>query len=176
MTTRTWRHSTAANFSTSDLHQFDQLSNINLPDPPSFTVVGETGGARPSYIGIVSASESGTTVTVNTSVADGLSIGNTVVIAESGVAAYDGSYTVTGTPSPTQFTFTSTKTGLANSTGGTIGNPVSTLETTLDVEWSHAMAPGANIILIEMSGGLTGADVATRRSTRQRAWEHRSFR
>lgn len=142
-------------YSSSDLYQFDHRPEINLPDPPSFTVVGETGGARPSYIGIAGTTESGTTVTVTTTSPDGLSTGNNFSIAEAGVAAYDGGYTVTSITNPTTFTCNSTATpppsGLAASTGGTINNPVSTLETTLDVEWSHAMAPAANIILIEMT-------------------------
>ncbi len=103
-------------------------------------------------------------MTVNTTSADGLSTGNNVTIAEAGVPQYDGQYKVLSTPSSTQFTCVSTAmspaTGLANSTGGTINNPVSTLETTLDVEWAHAMAPQANIELIEMTNGIFGADVA----------------
>jgi Bacterial Ig-like domain len=151
-------------FNTSDLYQFDHRPEINRPDPPSFTVIGETGGARPSYIGIATATESGTTVTVTTTSPDGLSTGNSVTIAEAGVPGYDGGYTVASVLNPTTFTATSTAktppTGLANSTGGTINNPVSTLETTLDVEWAHAIAPAAKIVLIEMTNGLQGADVA----------------
>lgn len=37
--------STGPNFDSSDLHNFDLLAN--LPDPPSFTVVGENGGHAP---------------------------------------------------------------------------------------------------------------------------------
>ena len=51
--------STDANFSTSDLALFD--ANTSLSDPPSFKVVGESGGARPSYIGIKNIMESDTT-------------------------------------------------------------------------------------------------------------------
>src|SRR5262245_33906390 len=39
-------NSTDPNFSNSDLHIFDQ--HFALPDPPSFTKVGQTGGAPPT--------------------------------------------------------------------------------------------------------------------------------
>jgi hypothetical protein len=139
----------SAGFNNSDLHQFDVLTG--LADPPSFTVVGQTGGARPTYIGIQSATVSGTTVTVNTSSADGLSVGNTVTIAETGNLGIDGSYKVVSTPTSTSFKYTDNNSGLANVSTGTINNPVSTGETTLDVEWAHAIAPGAKIILIELT-------------------------
>jgi subtilase family serine protease len=97
-------------------------------------------------------------VTVTTTSPDGLSAGSSVTIAEAGIAAYDGGYKVASIVNPTTFTATSTAktppTGLANSTGGTINNLVSTLETTLDVEWAHAIAPAANIVLIELTNGL----------------------
>jgi len=156
--------STAANFNTSDLYHFDHEPSVNLPDPPSFRVIGETGGARPSYIGIATATETGTLVTVTTTSPHGLSTGNNVTIAEAGVAGYNGGYKVASVPNPTTFTATSTATtpptGLPNSTGGTINNPVNTAETALDVEWSHAMAPAANIVLVELNTFSDG-DIAT---------------
>ncbi len=84
----------SASFNTSDLFYFDH-NLASLPDPPSFTVVGEMGtsASRPTY------------------------------------------------PSG--------------------GNPVSTTETTLDVEWAHAIAPGANIVLIECVNGLDDSDIGT---------------
>jgi len=96
------------NFDTSDLYQFDHLPQVNLPDPPSFKVIGETGGARPSYIGIATATELGTTVTVTTTTPNGLSTGNSVTIAEAGVPAYNGGYTVASVLTSTTFTATST--------------------------------------------------------------------
>ena len=136
----------------SDLASFDTL--YGLAAPPSFTVVGETGGARPVYnsVGISSATESGTTATITTSSAHNLSIGQNVVIASVGVSGYDGTFAITAVPSATTFQYT-TVSGLANSSGGTATpqNPVETGETALDVEWSHAMAPAASIILVEMN-------------------------
>jgi hypothetical protein len=142
------------NFSTSDLATFD--AKTGLSDPPSFKVVGETGGARPSYIGIKNITESDPsapqTATVTTTSPHGLSVGDTVTIAEamvSGLNSYDGQYKVTSVPSATSFTYTAQVSGLGTATGGTINNPVNTRETALDVEWAHAMAPQANILLIE---------------------------
>jgi subtilase family serine protease len=91
-------NSTASNFSTSDLHVFDQ--KFGLPDPPSFVKVGQTGGAPP----------------------------------------------------------TST-----DSTGGWES------EEALDVEWAHAMAPKANIVLVETNSAsdsdlYAGVDYARGRS------------
>ena len=82
----------SANYDTSDLYWFDQLQGV--PDPASFTVVGEQGtsGSRPTY------------------------------------------------PSG--------------------GNPVDSGETTLDVEWSHSMAPGANIVLLELQN-FNNSDIST---------------
>src|SRR5262245_52426090 len=78
--------STEPNFSTSDLAIFD--AKTGLSDPPSFKVVGESGGARPSYIGIKNITESDTTApqkaTVTTTSSHGLSVGDTVTIAEVG--------------------------------------------------------------------------------------------
>jgi hypothetical protein len=88
-------NSTDPNFSTSDLAVFDKT--FGLPNPPSFQVVGENGGARPTY-------------------------------------------------TPPAF------------------NPVDSGETAMDVEWAHAIAPGANIVLIEMQG-FTDADIANAAKT-----------
>jgi subtilase family serine protease len=157
--------STDPNFSTSDLATFD--NKTGLLDPPSFKVVGETGGARPSYIGIQNIKESDTTApktaTVTTTSPHGLSVGDTVTIVGamvSGVNAYDGQYSVTSVPTTTSFTYTALFSGLGTATGGTINNPVTTFETSLDVEWAHAMAPKANIVLVELTQ-YTATDIVT---------------
>jgi hypothetical protein len=147
-------NSGASNFNTSDLYQFDHLPEIHLPDPPSFTVIGENGGPRPTYnaSSIATATESGNVVTITTTAPHGFTRFEQVVIT--GAGAYNGSFQITSV-TPTTFTYTDTP-GLTNSSGGTATpqNPVNTLETTLDVEWAHAIAPGANIVLIELSSGL----------------------
>jgi subtilase family serine protease len=160
--------STASNFATSDLGVFD--SQFGLPTP-NFTVVGETGlpGSRPIAANyptssITSAKESGNTtvtITMSTSCAAlGLATADTVWISGVGVAGYNGSQIITSTGSPNADSFTySAGSGLANSSGGTVStNPVDPGETTLDVEWAHAMAPGAKIVLIELNGPTGGSD------------------
>ena len=163
-------NSTSANFNTSDLAVFD--ASTGLPDPPSFTVIGETGGARPTYnaSNIATATESGTTVTITTTAPHGFTLFEQVVITNVGVAGYNGSFQILSV-TPTTFTYKDTVSGLANSTGGTATpqNPVSTGETALDVEWAHAMAPNANIVLIEMSSGIFGTDVANAIATAKSA-------
>ena len=80
MTTRTWSAARTRTLANSDLYKFDHNASINLPDPPSFLKLNETGG--------------------------------TAMPAASG------------------------------STGWSV-------ETSLDVEWAHAIAPQANIVLFE---------------------------
>ncbi len=63
--------------------------------------------------------------------------------------------TVASVISPTQFTFdlyAVPPSTLPSASSGTLNNPVETAETAQDVEWAHAMAPDANIVLIEMQG------------------------
>ncbi len=81
-------NSTDPNFSQSDLARFD--ADYGLPDPPSFKVIGEDGGPRPTY-------------------------------------------------------------------SNPADNDVDYGETAGDVEWVHALAPGANIVLIEETNS-TGSD------------------
>ncbi len=165
-------NSTATNFDTSDLHIFDQ--QYGLPDPPSFTVIGESGGARPTYTGIATIVETGTptpkgSITINVTLSSppspALSVGDNITIAEAGVSGYDGSgYKVTSVTNPTTFSATGIPANaptspLPSSTGGTLNNPVDTGETALDVEWSHSIAPMAKIVLIEMAGGFSNLDV-----------------
>ena len=65
------------------------------------------------------ATESGNTVTITTSAANGLIVGQQVLIAGVSVGGYNGTFTVTGVPSSTSFTYTDT-TGLAKSGAGTV--------------------------------------------------------
>lgn len=151
----------APGFSTSDLAVFD--ASEGLPDPPSFTVVGETGGARPTYsatpVTIVNAVETGTNVVVTTSTAPNVSINSEVTISGNSVAGFNSTFTVTGISGNT-FTFTAAS-GLGTGVGG---SEVQTAdygdgETSLDVEWAHAIAPQARILLVEMTA-FQGANIA----------------
>ncbi len=64
-------------------------------------------------------SESGNTVTVRTAAAHNRSVGDIVVISGAGIAAYNGTFTITSVPTPRSFTYTNATAGLANSGGTT---------------------------------------------------------
>jgi hypothetical protein len=172
-------NSTAANFSTSDLGVFDSTYGLNNPNF-SFTVVGEDGTAASRPIAanypnsaITSATQSGTTVTITTSTAlPGISVGSTVWISGVPVSGYNGSQIVSSVdPAHNSFQYGDANgpnpdgSGLASASSGNAStNPVDPTETTTDVEWAHAMAPGAKIVLIEIpgptGGNLDTADIA----------------
>ena len=79
---------------------------FHLPDPPSFKVVGEmVGGTRPLYPVVTGASESGTTVTITTASATGLSVGEVVDMEGFSPGGYNGLYFVTGVGA-NSFTYT----------------------------------------------------------------------
>jgi subtilase family serine protease len=77
--------------------------------------------------------------------------GQTIIIVDaygdptiqSDLAAFDGLF---GLPAPPSFTIYS---GSATQTAGVHGAANWALETALDVEWAHAVAPAANIVLVE---------------------------
>jgi len=71
------------------------------------------------------ATESGNTVTLTTTAAHGLSVGQSVVVAGVGVAGYNGVYSVLTTPSPTTLTYSDPNSGLAPSGGGYLTGGVS---------------------------------------------------
>ena len=52
--------------------------------------------------------------------------------------------------------------------GGSTTDPGWALETSLDVEWAHALAPGANIVLVEAASGSL-SDLHQRRQHGQSA-------
>ncbi len=100
-----------------------------VPSATTFTYTNPTSGLANSGNGTVTgsdivagASESGTTVTVTMGSAylGSITTGSSVTIVGVGVSDYNGTFTVTGTPSPTQFTYTDPTSGLADSGGGTV--------------------------------------------------------
>ena len=66
------------------------------------------------------ATETGNTVTITTSSAEDLAVGETVAITGVAVSGYNGQWMVTSVISPTQFTYTDTTPKLAASGGGTV--------------------------------------------------------
>jgi hypothetical protein len=139
---------------------FDTAYSLNDPDLNNsnfrFTVVGEAGtiASRPTASSlpnstIISASQSGNTVTITTSAALGLSGGSDVLISGVLVSGYNGVYHVKSIDAAqNSFQYTDSNgpgpygTGLAGSSGGIAAeDPVDAGETKLDVEWAHAIAP-----------------------------------
>ena len=96
-----------------------------VPSSRSFQYTNPTAGLATSGGGTVTlaapgATESGNTVTFRTALAHGRSVGDVVTVSGVGVAAYNGTYTITAVPSPRSFEVTNATAGLASSGGGTI--------------------------------------------------------
>ena len=101
----------------------------SVPSATTFTYTNPTSGLANSGNGTVTsadivagASETGSTVTITMGSAylGSITAGSSVTIAGVGLAGYNSTFTVTGTPSATQFTYTDPTTGLADSGGGTV--------------------------------------------------------
>jgi hypothetical protein len=99
-----------------------------VPATTKFTYTNSTSGLANSGSGTVTgtdvvagATETGTTVTITMTNAyyGSITTGSSVTIAGVAVAGYNGPFTVTGTPSATQFTYTAAS-GLAASGAGTV--------------------------------------------------------
>lgn len=93
------------------------LDSTNNYDPATkqYRPVVDPGPA----VNVTSATESGTTATLTTDKPHGFQVGMRVTVSGVSVAGYNGTFTVTGTPSPTTFTYTAGQSGLANGSGGT---------------------------------------------------------
>lgn len=92
------------------------------------------GATQPAAIAIVAspagATQSGFLVTITTSVAHGLTTGQSVTISGVGVSGYNGTFAVLSAPSGTQFTYAAGTAGLAASGGGTSASAAVTIQTT----------------------------------------------
>ncbi len=98
---------------------------LSVPTTRSFTYFNPVSGLPVSGGGTITLAvpglrESGNTVTVSTVAAHGRSIGDVVTITGAGNAGYNGSWTITGTPTPRQFTFTNPTAGLPSTGAGTV--------------------------------------------------------
>jgi hypothetical protein len=97
----------------------------SVPSTTTFTYTDATSGLSKSGGGTVTGyglTESGSTVTVWTTVAHDLAVNEPVTISGAGVAGYNGTFTITSLPggsNGTTFTYTDGTPGLANSGGGT---------------------------------------------------------
>ena len=107
--------------------------------------------------------ESGTTVTVTTTVANGLAAGDPVTISGAGNTGYDGTFTVLTVPTATTFTYTDSTAGLANPGGGTAalarGIPVSLTGPTAGVT-SGQFTLTYNSALLSISGASVDPGLA----------------
>jgi hypothetical protein len=91
------------------------------------------GATQPAAVAIAAsptgATQNGFLVTITTSAAHGLSVGQSTTIAGVGVAGYNGTFSVTSTPSVSQFTYVVGVSGLAASGGGTSASATATIQT-----------------------------------------------
>jgi hypothetical protein len=137
-----------------DLTTFD--STYGLPAPPSFTVTGENG-TRPLYPAITGAAATTGTVTITTASNPGLSVGDYIGVTGVTNTNYNGTFQVTAATTGS-FQYVDAAAATTTSTVGSakLVNPVDSGETAGDVEWAHSIAPGASIVLVEMSAFTSG--------------------
>jgi phage tail sheath protein FI len=104
-----------------------------------FTITGSPSGNSSALAASpAGATEAVNTVTITTTAAHGFNVGSVVQISGVGVAAYNGSWTVTATPSATTFQFTHPTAGLAASGGGN-ANPTISITPTGHGAWPAGM-------------------------------------
>lgn len=96
-----------------------------IPTSRSFQYSNPTTGLATSGGGTVTlaapgATEIGNTVTIRTSAAHNRSVGDVVTIASVGAAGYNGTWTITATPTARSFEYTNPTAGLAPSGSGSV--------------------------------------------------------
>jgi hypothetical protein len=115
-TTNTWVLENNGSITAVSASGSSQVITSTHPDEsssPQFTITG-TGATRV-----------GTLVTITTTTANNFSVGQSVVIAGVGTAAYNGTYTITAVLSTTQFQYVDANAPGANSGNGTAQNQFS---------------------------------------------------
>jgi len=83
---------------------------------------GTLPGCKQISIATNGATESGTTVTLTTTVSHGFKTGQSVQVQNVGVSGYNGTFVIASTPTSTTLTYTANSSGLATSGGGTAQN------------------------------------------------------
>ena len=114
----------------------NSLSDVAMDSNDDFVVVWEgdlqstSWGVYGKYFtvsaataAIVSATETGSTVTITTSTAGGFAVGNTVIISGVATPGYNGTFTITSVSGKT-FTYNNVTTGLPASGGGKAALPL----------------------------------------------------
>src|SRR5208282_2189257 len=120
-------------------------------------VASPTGATQPTAGAIVAspngASQNGYLVTITTSAAHGLSVGQNVTVAGVGVAGYNGTFAVVSVPSSTQVTYIAGAAGLVNSGGGTSASATVTIQTSA----AHGLSLGQLVTIAGVGvGGYNG--------------------
>jgi len=120
-------------------------------------VASPTGATQPTAVAIVAspngASQNGYLVTITTSAAHGLSVGQNVTVAGVGVAGYNGTFAVVSVPSSTQVTYIAGAAGLVNSGGGTSASATVTIQTSA----AHGLSLGQLVTIAGVGvGGYNG--------------------
>lgn len=134
----------------------DRISQVGPGQAPtavdeqnSVVIAAGPGGAtQPAAVNIASATQVGTLVTITTTVPHGLAFifpeGLRVTMAGVLVGGYNGTFGISGIPSPTTFQYFNGATGLAAAgAGGTAASAVSTINTTT----AHGFASGQSVII-----------------------------
>jgi hypothetical protein len=112
------------------------------------------GATQPAAVAIAAsptgATQNGFLVTITTSAAHGLTVGQSTTISGVGVSGYNGTFAVVGALSSTQFTFVAGVSGLAASGGGTSASATATIQTSS----AHGFSVGQ---MVSVSGvGVAG--------------------
>ena len=113
-----------------------------------------TGATQPAAVSIAAspagATQNGFLVTITTSTAHGLAVGQSATIAGVGVSGYNGTFPVAGVLSSTQFTYIAGVSGLAASGGGSSASCTANIQTSA----AHGFVVGQ---LVTTSGiGIAG--------------------
>lgn len=121
------------------------------------SIVLPAGVTVPKRFAISSGSSTSSAITVNTTLAHGLSVGNTVVIENASVGGYNGTWTVDTVPDTDTFTISSALNPGALGASGTVR--LATPGTYFNGTWTVASIP--NSTTVRVTSAITGPAVDT---------------
>jgi hypothetical protein len=133
----------------------------------SITPLSLTINAAPSATSRGGAQETGTTVTIATSSAHTLQVGDTMTVAGVAEPGYNGTFTVTAVPSTRSFQYTNSVSGLPVSGGGTAtpaipGASSSGTTATIHTSTPHGRSVGDVVVISGVGvGGYNGTFTVT---------------
>src|SRR6266849_8919213 len=152
-----------------------KIAQVPLGGTQQFLASVTNGNVQVATIASNGAARSTNVVTITTTMAHGLSAGQTVVIAGVGDSSFNGTFTVSTVPSTTTFTYAQTGTN-ATSGGGTVsagtvkwfvnnvegGNPASGTISTLGLYTAPSTTPPpATTVNITSTGAVRANNVVT---------------